>query len=107
MNTEILDDNLKRKKSKQDLNTANGILTMGIVSTVLSLILGGLFGLAPLVLGILAIVKGKQAISLFNEYPNDYTRSSFNKARAGFILGIIGVSFWGLMRLLLISLMAA
>lgn len=104
---EILDENLNRKKPKQDLNTANGVLAMGIVGLVLSIVLGGLLGIAPLVLGIMAIVKGKQAISLFNEYPQDYTNSSLSKVKAGFVLGIITVCIWALLRVLYYALLMA
>lgn len=97
---EILDDNISRRKPKQDLSNANAILALGIVAAVLSPFFLGLFGIAPFVIGVMAVVKGKQAIGLFNEYPQDYTRSSLNKAKAGFVLGIIGLSIWGLIRLL-------
>lgn len=105
MSMEILDGDLSSKKPKQDLNTANNVLAMGIISLVLSLVLlGGLFGIGPLVLGILAIVKGRQAMSLYRDYPNDYTVSSLNKVKAGFICGIIGVAIWAIVRLLLVIL---
>jgi len=108
MSNDLLDKGIPSSKPKQDLDTVNGVLAAGIVSIVLSLILwGGLLSLAPLFVGIYAIVKGWQAITLFKDYPNDYTTSSLNRGRAGFICGIIGVSIWGIIRLLVLLVLAA
>lgn len=107
MSIEILDGDVGSGKPKRDLNTANSVLTMGIVSLVLSLVLGGILGIGTLVLGIMAIVKGRQAMSLYKDYPNDYTSSSLNKVKAGFICGIIGVVIWGVVRILYLLLLAA
>jgi len=91
MDNELLNGGLPSQKRKEDLNNANGTLAMGIVSVSLSfLLIGGYLSIGPLVVGILAIVKGIQAMSLYKDYPNDYTESSYNKAKAGFICGIIG-----------------
>jgi hypothetical protein len=107
-NNDLLDKGIPSSKPKQDLDTVNGVLAAGIVSVVLSLILwGGLLSLTPLLSGIFAIVKGQQAISLYKDYPNDYTVSSLNRGRAGLICGIIGVSIWGIIRLLVLVVLAA
>jgi len=108
MSNDLLDKGMPSSKPKENLNTSTEVLVCGIVSVVLSLVLlGGLLSFGPLVLGIYAIVKGKQAISLYNDYPNDYTESSLGKVRAGFICGIIGVSIWGILRLALMVFIAA
>ena len=106
MNTDLLDKGMPSSKPKEDLNNVNGTLAMGIISIVLSIVVAwGIFSLGPLILGVLAIVKGKQAISLYNDYPQDYTESSLKKAKAGFVCGIIGVSIWGVLKLLVIVLL--
>lgn len=109
MSTDLLDAGIpKKSKPREDLDNVNGVLAMGIISIVLSILLaGGIFGFGSLLLGILAIVKGRQAMSLFNDYPNDYTVSSFRKGKAGFICGIIGVSLWGLFNLIIFLILAA
>ncbi len=108
MNNDLLDKGMPSSKPKENLNTSTEVLVCGIISVVLSIILwGGILSFGPLIVGIYAIVKGKQAISLFKDYPNDYTESSLAKVRAGFICGIIGVSIWGLLRLLVMVWIAA
>ncbi len=108
MSTELLDAGIpKKSKPREDLDNVNGTLAMGIISIVLSLVLSGLLGLGVLLLGTMAIVKGKQAMSLYNDYPEDYTKSSYLKGKAGFVCGIIGVSLWGVLHLLMFLVLAA
>ena len=110
MNNDLLDAGMPSPKSKprEDLNNVNGTLAMGIISIVVSIIImGGVISFGSLTLGILAISRGKRAMSLYNDYPNDYTQSSYNKAKAGFICGIVGVSLWGLSKIVLLLFLAA
>ena len=99
MNDDLLDEN-PRPKRREDLNMAGGILAMGIASIVLALFTGGLIGLSALVLGILALVKGRQAASLYKDYPHQFTISSLNRVRAGMVCGIIGLVVWVLLGIL-------
>ena len=105
MSTDLLDAGMPNPKSKpkEDLNNVNGTLAMGIISIVVSIIImGGIISFGSLTLGILAISRGKRAMSLYKDYPNDYTESSYKKAKAGFICGIVGTSLWGLSKMILI-----
>ena len=74
-------------EEKRDIGTAP--LVLGIISVVLSLTLSRVVGF---ILGILAIVKGGR----YRHVDND--------ARAGWILGIIGVTISGLFVFLLLLL---
>lgn len=110
MSTDLLDAGMPTPKSKpkEDLNNANTILTLGIISIVLSLIFTGYLGLLLVVgFGASAITKGRQAMSLYNDYPNDYTKSSYSKAKAGFICGVIGVGIWGFLQLIVFLILAS
>jgi hypothetical protein len=104
MSKELL-DNVPSSKPKEDLDNANYVLFMGIVSIILNLIISGLISFTGLIIAILAVVKGRQVISLYREYPNQFTTSSFNKARVGFICGIVGIVIWSLIHLLLFVLL--
>lgn len=77
---------------KVTLPNSTEVLMLGIVSIPTCCCIG-IFGLAS---GIIAIVLGKKAISLYESNPDLYTGSSYDNAKAGYICGIIGTALSGL-----------
>jgi uncharacterized membrane protein len=68
----------------EKLPNAVGVLVLGI----LSLLCCGLIGL---ILAIIALVMGSNAINLYQASPGRYTKESYNMAVAGRICAIIGL----------------
>ncbi len=87
---ETLDNLSFTTKPKEDLSGAGGILAMGIISIPFCM------GLIGLILAIITLTKSKQMISLYNDYPNQYTESSLKKVKAGKVCAIVSLSLLGL-----------
>jgi len=71
-------------------------LVFGIISLVICWyfwipIAGIVLCIACLILGIVAMSKGKKAINLFNQSPGQYKQGSLSLAKTGKILGLIGL----------------
>lgn len=81
----------------QELPGAIASLVTGIIGLALSLFFG--CGPVGIVLSIIAFVKGKKAVKEYEANPGGYTLSSYNQAKPGKILGIIGIIFGGLVSL--------
>jgi hypothetical protein len=73
----------------QDLEGANLSMILGIVGLFLSLCAG--CGLIGFILSIIAWVKGKKAVATYEGNPTAYSEKSFKQAKAGKILGLIGL----------------
>ena len=99
MSEELIDRNLPGNKPQRDLDGTGGILAMGILSIVLC-------GLIGLILGIIAITKANSVLSLYNEYPGEYTESSRSQAVSGKICAIIGISLLGLILIIAVAVAA-
>lgn len=67
---------------------------MGILSLVSFCCVAA--GLLSLILGILALVQGNNAIKLYESNPGIYTEKSLKNAKAGRVCGIIGLCLGGL-----------
>ena len=88
---ETLDNLSFTTKPKEDLSGAGGVLAMGIIS----------------ILAIITLTKSKQLISLYNEYPDNYTESSYKRVKAGRVCAIVSLSLlgFGIILLLMITSM--
>jgi pSer/pThr/pTyr-binding forkhead associated (FHA) protein len=82
---------------KQKLPNASAALTLGIIGIVFSL------GLVGIILNIIAIVLGAGAISRFEAEPGRYTEGSLSQAKAGKVLGIVGLALFGFILILIIA----
>jgi hypothetical protein len=93
---EIITSSFSQKldhNKEQDLKDAKLTKTLGVLSIVLVCCNGGVI---TIVLGILAISKGKTAIQEFERNPGKYSLHSYNQAKSGKSLGIIGLILSGL-----------
>jgi uncharacterized membrane protein len=94
---------------EQDIPGANSSMILGIVGLFLSLCAG--CGLIGFIISIVAFVKGKNAVSEYEANPTAYAQKSFQQAKAGKILGLIGLILGiiviGLVIILLITGMLA
>jgi hypothetical protein len=72
-----------------ELDGANASQIMGIIGLVLSLCLG--CGLVGFILSIIAFVKGKAAVAIYEANPSGYSEKSFKQAKTGKLLGLIGI----------------
>ncbi|MBT8259193.1 MAG: DUF4190 domain-containing protein [Bacteroidia bacterium] len=70
---------------RQTLPNSTLVLVMGILSIVGCCC----YGLPGLICGIVAVVVGQKATSLYKEAPENY--SGFDNVKAGKIMGIIGI----------------
>lgn len=86
--------------SKINLPNASGALVCGILGVILSF--WGIIGVFGLILSIIAVALGGGAVSKYKLDPNKYNRSSFGTANAGMILGIIGLSLFILMLIIVL-----
>ena len=86
---------------KEQLPNSSAALVMGILSIVC--ICCGFGAVIGVVLGILAIVFAKKAITLYEENPEKFTETSSKNAIAGCIRGIVGLCVAGLWVLCAIS----
>ncbi len=73
---------------------------MGIISIPF---FGGIIGI---ILAILTLVKSKQAINLYNEYPQDYTEKSLKRVKAGRTCAIVSLSLLGVTLLIILGIAA-
>jgi len=76
------------------LPNSSGVLVMGILSLVSFCCVAT--GILSLVLGILALVQGNNALKLYNLNPSLYTDKSLKNTKAGRTCGIIGLCLGGL-----------
>jgi pSer/pThr/pTyr-binding forkhead associated (FHA) protein len=83
---------------QQKLPNSSGALTLGILGLVFSL---GLFGI---IFNILAISLGAGATSRYKLQPEKYTESSYSQAKAGKVMGIIGLGLFGLGLIIVIGM---
>lgn len=98
MENDTLDSIVMTNKPPKDLEGAGGILAMGIISIPF---FGGLIGL---ILAIVTLTKSGKALSLYREYPLQYTEKSYRKVRAGRICAIVSLSLLGAAILLILAL---
>jgi hypothetical protein len=99
---EIITSSFSQKldhNDEQDLKDAKLTKTLGILSVVLVCCNGGVI---TIVLGILAISKGKSAIQEYESNPAKYTLRSYNQVKSGKSLGIIGLILSGLHLIVLV-----
>lgn len=83
---------------QRDLPNATAILVLGIVSIVTCFC----YGLPGLGTGIAALIMGGKAMREYESNPSQYTRQSYNNAKAGRVCAIIGTILSGLFILYLI-----
>jgi hypothetical protein len=74
-----------------DLKEAKTAQIMGIISIVLVFCTCCYGGFIAAILGYLAMTKGKKAIDDYNANPSIYTVKSFNQAKTGKTVGLIGI----------------
>ncbi|MCU0432459.1 MAG: hypothetical protein MUC87_03265 [Bacteroidia bacterium] len=79
---------------QQDLPDASTIQILGILSLVLT-------GLIGLILAIIALSKSKQAMSTYQQNPGVYSEASFSKVKIGRTCAIIELCLFGLLLLIL------
>lgn len=92
--------------TQQNLPNAVGALVLGIISTFFGLTWWYWIGsIISLVTGIIAIVLGKRVRRMYMENQAGFKRSSYNIAKTGKILGIIGVIVSSICLALLIALL--
>lgn len=77
-----------------EIPNATASLVLGIAGLFLSLCAS----CAPVgfILSILAFSKGKKAANMYESNPGEYSESSFKHAKAGKIIGIIGIVLGGI-----------
>lgn len=88
---------------KTDVPGGIASLVMGIIGLFLSLCTG--CGIIGFILSIIAFVKGKGAVKLYESNPSLYNEQSYNQAKAGKVLGLIGLILGILVIFLLILLL--
>ena len=101
MENETLDSVVMTNTPVKDLEGAGGILTMGIIS------LPFCFGLVGLILAIITLTKSGKALSLYKDYPHQYTQASYKKVKAGRTCAIISLSILGATLFIILALAAA
>lgn len=79
---------------KIQLPNSTGVLAMGTISLISILCVPA--GLLGIILGILALTMGSNAIKIYKLTPEKYTEKSFKNAKAGKTCGIISLSLIGL-----------
>ena len=79
----------------RNVPNASGALTCGIIGLVFSVL--GILGIIGFILCIIAAALGGSALSKYERNPELYRRGSYSNARAGVVLGIIGMSLFLLM----------
>ena len=91
-----------------DLKEAQSAQIMGIISLVLVFCTCCYGGLFAVILGYLAMNKGKQAIAEYEANPGMYTEKSFNQAKTGKTTGLIGliVGVLALLYIILINILS-
>ena len=81
---------------------SGAVLTLGIISIALC----WCYGIVALTCGIIALVLGNKALSLYKANPNNYTLSSYNNVKAGRVCAIIGLCLSALMLIYVIVVFA-
>lgn len=87
-------ENQVPNQAPQQINTllpvpnATPVLVLGILSIVFC----WCYGIIGLALGIIALVLSSKGMSAYKAAPENYTKASYNNAKAGKICAIIGVS---------------
>lgn len=84
----------------RNLPNASGALTCGIIGLVFSF--WGILGIIGLILCIIAVALGASGMSKYKQNPDLYRSGSYSNARAGMVLGIIGMSLFVLMILFVV-----
>ena len=79
------------------LPNSGAVQVCGIIGLILS------FGLFGIILNIIALVMGANAVTLYNQNPGYYTEASFRKVKTGRTCAIIGLSLFGLGIVILIG----
>jgi hypothetical protein len=97
MENETLDSIAMTSTPTKDLEGAGGILTMGIISIPF---FGGFIGL---ILAIITLTKAKKAMSLYKDYPGQYTEASYRKVKSGRICAIVSLSLLGTTILIILA----
>lgn len=82
---------------KQKLPNSTAALTLGIIGIIFSL------GFIGVILNILAIIFGAGAIARYEANPDKYSEGSLSQAKAGKVLGIIGLALFGVVLILVIA----
>lgn len=100
MENETLDSAAFSGKPVKDLEGAGGILTMGIISIPFCM------GIIGLILSIVTLTKSGKALSLYRDYPHQYTESSYKKVKAGRICAIVSLSLLGATILFILAVTA-
>lgn len=100
MENETLDSVVMTNTPVKDLEGAGGILTMGIIS------LPFCFGFIGLILAIITLTKAGKQLSLYKDYPDQYTQASYKKVKAGRTCAIISLSILGGTLLIILALAA-
>ena len=85
---------------ERGLPYSSGALVCGILGVLTCF--WGIFGIIGLLLSILAVVLGASATTIYKRSSIEYTDSSYRVANAGKVLGIIGMSVFVLMVLIII-----
>ncbi|WP_341900123.1 hypothetical protein [Fluviicola taffensis] len=89
MENDTLDSIAMTSTPTKDLDGAGGILTMGIISIPFCM------GLIGLILAIITLTRSGKALSLYREYPHQYTEKSYKKVKAGRTCAIVSLSLLG------------
>lgn len=89
MENDTLDSIVMTNQPVKDLDGAGGILAMGIISIPFC---GGFIGI---ILAIITLTRSGKALSLYRDYPHQYTQSSYKKVKAGRICAIISLCLLG------------
>lgn len=84
-----------------DLPGGSNAQVCGIIGLVL------FWNLIGIILNIVAVVSGGNAIAEYNRFPGRYTEASYRKAKAGKTCGTIGLSLLGLLIVIIVLAVAA
>ena len=97
---DMLDSVVMSNTRVKDLEGAGGILTMGIIAIPFGM------GLIGLILSIITLTKSGKALSLYRDYPHQYTESSYKKVKAGRICAIVSLCIFAASILLVVAVMS-
>ncbi len=89
MQNETLDSVAMTSAPVKDLEGAGGILAMGIIAIPFGM------GIVGLILSIITLTKSSKALSLYRDYPHQYTESSYKKVKAGRTCAIVSLCILG------------
>jgi hypothetical protein len=97
MENETLDSVAMTGAPVKDLEGAGGILTMGIISIPFCL------GIVGIILASITLTRSGKALSLYRDYPHQYTEASYKKVKAGRICAIVSLCLLGTSLLLILA----